>query len=391
MTKKRSNSPYHINARMRFLLALVVPFSIFHTTSNMGFAQGCCSGGSGSPIAGGASQGVLLGRQMEIASSFQYFSSNRFLTEGRDTIQLFRDYNSKYIYTKLAYGATKDLTVSLETGYYLNRTQTGLFDTVLNTSEKINSSGPADLILFPRYDVLNNTTECRRVELTLGLGYKIPLGSHTDSNLVYTNPITGQQVFTTSPPLVQPTNGSHDIIGYAFFFRGFPMHNFRLFANTLYIRKGWNSLGEKFGDYASIGLFAGKTLFEKMGVTLQLKGEHIGKMKPAKNVDLQALYNIDTASTGSRKISLAPQISYSLRSFTFFALYELPLHEYVNGVQLSSQHQLTAGISYRFFTVKSRIPKAGEDVYSCSMKCPEGISNQPGKCRVCGMDMEKQK
>ncbi|TAL57402.1 MAG: hypothetical protein EPN85_14185 [Bacteroidetes bacterium] len=354
-------------------------------------SQGCCAGGSGSPIAGGASQGVLLDRQMELASNFQYISSSRFLTKDIDTVKLFENFNSKYLYTKIAYGFTKDLTVSLEAGYFFNKTQTGLFDSITDKSEEIKSSGTADLILFPRYDVLNRTTETKRVEITLGLGYKIPLGKHNDSTLVYTNPVSGQKIFTTSPPLVQPTNGSHDIIFYSFFFRGFPQHNFRLFANTLYIKKGWNSLGEKFGDYIGIGLFAGKTFYEKLGVTLQLKGEHIGKMKPAENVDLLAFYNIDTASTGSRKISLLPQVSFSYKSFTFFVLYELPLYEYVNGSQLASQHQFTFGISYRFFTVKSSIPKSGEDVYSCSMKCPEGISNKPGKCRGCGMELIKEK
>ena len=382
---------FFVRLSMRFpiylsaiLVCCLLPTARLHS-------QGCCSGGSGSPIAGGASQGVLLDRQMEIASSFQYLSSSKFLTENRDTASLFKSYNTQYVYTKMGYGITKDLTLSLEAGYFLHKTQIGLFDTVLNKSAEISSSGIADLIIFPKYDVLNRTDEDKRVELTVGLGYKIPLGKHNDSTLVYTNPNTGQQFYTTSPPLVQPTNGSHDLIGYAFFFRGFPKHSFRLFANTLYIRKGWNSLGEKFGDYASIGLFAGKTLFEKLGVTLQLKGEHIGKLKAAENVDLLAFYNVDTASTGSGRIVLVPQVSFTMKSFTIFALSDFPIYEYVNGTQVASQHQFTIGLSYRFFTVKSRIPKAGEDVYSCSMKCPEGISNKPGKCRICGMELIKQK
>ncbi len=128
-----------------------------------------------------------------------------------------------------------------------------------------------------------------------------------------------------------------------------------------------------------------------MGVTLQLKGEHIGKLKAAENVDLLAFYNVDTASTGSKRVSFVPQVSFSHRSFTLFGLYDLPVYEYVNGSQIASKHLFTLGLSYRFFTVKSRIPKAGEDSYACSMKCPEGFSNQPGKCRVCGMELEKQK
>jgi hypothetical protein len=354
------------------------------------YAQGCCSGGSGSPIAGGASQGVLQDRQMEIAANYQYLNSDRFKTRDKDTAQLFASYQTQYLYYKLAYGVTKDLTISLEAGYFLHKTQTGLFDSTLNKSEIIQSSGIADLIIFPRYDVINRTTETKRIELTLGLGYKIPLGKYNDSMLVYTNPNTGQQIFTTAPPLVQPTNGSQDLIGYAFFYRGFPQKDFRLFANVLYIRKGWNPLGEKFGDYASLGLFAGKTFFKKLGLTLQIKGEYLAKMKAAKNIDLLALYNVDTASTGSKKISFVPQLSFSYKSFTVFALADLPLYEYVYGTQVASRHQFTFGISYRFFTYRSIVPKNTGTFYECPMKCKGYTSKEPGKCPECGMDLIKQ-
>ena len=313
------------------------------------FAQGCCSGGSGSPIAGGASQGVLVEGQMEVASNFQFMSSDRFKSGDKDIAKLFESYQSQYLYTKLAYGVTKNLTLSIESGYFLNKTQTSLFDSVLNASEQVQSSGISDLILFPRYDVINKTTDKKRVELTVGLGYKIPLGSHTDSMLVYTNPLTGQETYTISPPLVQPTNGSHDFIGYAFYYWGFPKQNFRLFANALYIQRGANSLGEKFGDYASVGLFAGKTFDKKLSVTLQVKGENIAPLTAVDNIDLLALYNVDVASTGSRKISFSPQISYNHKTWTVFGLYDFPLYEYVRGAQVASQHQLTVGVSYRFF------------------------------------------
>jgi hypothetical protein len=350
------------------------------------YSQGCCSGGSGSPIAGGASQGVLLDRQMEISSNYQYINSHKFLTQDRDTTRLFDNYNSQYIYSKIAYGITKSLTLSVESGYFLNRTQTGL-----NKSDIMHSSGIGDLIIFPRYDIYNHTEEKKRVELTVGLGYKIPLGKHNDSTLVYTNPNTGQQTFTTSPPLVQPTNGSQDIIFYTFFFRGFPLHNFRVFANALYIHKGWNSLGEKFGDYKSIGLFAGKTFLKKLALTVQLKGEATGKMKSASNTDLLAFYNVDITSTGSKKISFVPQISFSTKSLTVYILKEFPLYEYVNGFQLATQNIITAGISYRFFTVHSNIPTSVGNVYICPMKCEGSISKIPGNCPVCGMELIEQK
>lgn len=352
-------------------------------------SQGCCSGGSGSPIAGGASQGVLLDRQMEIAASHQYVYTNKFLAGDRDTAAQLDHFQSNYLYFRLAYGVTKDFTMSVETGYFINKTQMGI-----DNSDTVTSSGIGDLILFPRYDLLNHTEEKKRTEITVGLGYKIPLGKYNDSTLVYVNPNTGQKYYTTSPPTIQPTNGANDFIFYGFLYRGYPLKNFRVFSNMLYVRKGWNPLGQKFGDYASVGLFAGKTFFDRLGITLQLKGELIGKMNYDKNIDMLALYNIDVHATGSRKIFFVPQINYTYKNFTIYALDEIPLYQYVNATQVASKVQMTFGLSYRFFTYKSKIisptGETTEVIYNCPMH-PEVISSVPAKCPKCGMELEKKK
>lgn len=314
------------------------------------YSQGCCSGGSGSPIAGGASQGVLADRQMEISLSYQHYNTGAFMVGDSDTISLFDKLSSNYLYLRLGYGITKDLTMSVESGYFINKTQIGL-----QNKDTITSSGIADLILFPRYSLYNRTQEQKRTEIAIGLGFKIPLGKYDDSTVVYTDPNTGKKYWTTSPPTIQPTNGANDLIFYGFLFHQFNP-KFRIFSNMIYIHKGWNPLGQKFGDYASVGLFAGRTFFRKMGVVLQLKGEWIDYMKYDKNIDMLALYNIDVYSTGGSKVFIVPQLSFSHENFTVFGLGEFPIYQYVNGTQIASQFQLTAGVSYRFFTKKSKVP-----------------------------------
>lgn len=325
---------------MRLILIALISF---YFSENL-LSQGCCSGGSGSPIAGGASQGVLLDKQVEIAGNYQYMETNRFFVKDKDTAKLFDNLTSNYLYLRLAYGITKSFTMSVESGYFINKTQIGK-----DRSDTVTSSGIADLILFPRYTVFNHTGDRTRTEITLGLGYKLPLGKYDDSTLVYTDPRSGKKYYTTSPPTIQPTNGSNDLIFYSFLYRGYPNKNFKLFSNLIYIRKGWNPLGQKFGDYANIGLFVGKTFFKKLGITLQLKGEWVGKMQYDKNVDMLALYNIDVNSTGSRKILFVPQINYNYKNFIIYALSEFPLYQYVNGTQVGSKFLGTVGISYRFF------------------------------------------
>ena len=313
--------------------------------SNSLLAQ-CCSGGSGSPIAGGSSQGVLQERQFEVGLSHQIINTNKFL-EGDKKLEKFLDkYSSNYIYGRIAYGITKAFTLSIESGYFINKTQVGL-----DKSHTIESTGIADIIIFPKYVVYQNNTEKTRTEITIGAGLKIPVGKFKDSTK-YVEPFSGEPYYMTNPPAVQPTTGSNDFIFYGFLFRGYPEKNFRVFANLFYIKKGWNASGEKFGDYASIGLFTSKTLFKSLGVTLQVKGEWIDKMERNKDLEFYYPANYSVIATGSKKIFFIPQLSFNHKNFTVYALTEIPLYQYMNGTQVASQVLHTAGLSYRFFMKK---------------------------------------
>lgn len=329
---------------MRFVGCAALLFVFF---SGKADAQGCCSGGSGSPIAGGTSQGVLADQQAEVGVSFQYINSNKFLTGDKPAMNFLNNFNTKYLYTRFAYGVTDRLTMSVEAGYFFNKTQVAL-----NETDKEESKGVSDLIVFPRYKVYEYNTEKTRNELTIGLGYKMPLGKYIDSSVVYTD-MSGKNYYTPRPPAVMPTTGSNDFIFYAFGFRGYPQKNFRIFANALYIRKGWNPIGERFGDYASIGLFASKTFLKKWSGTLQLKGEWIGDFKSDKSADdMLAYYNLDVNSFGSKKIVVAPQISYAHKNISIYLLGEYPLYQYVNGTAIASQYLFTLGFAYRFSCCK---------------------------------------
>lgn len=325
---------------MRYLLFVVLGLFMFFD----GKAQGCCSGGSGSPIAGGYSQGVLRGKQVEFAANYRYTYSDKFLAGDKDTVPMFDNLSSKYMYFRAGYGVTKNLTMEVSFGYFFDKR---IVESEERNAEDISNSGFGDLLIFPRYDVYYKATATKKVEVTVGLGMKIPLGSHTDSTVVYEDPNSGKKYYTMSPPTVQLSNGSQDLLFYVFGLRGFPLRNLNLFANALYIKKGYNSLGQNFGDYGSIGLFASKTFFRKLGVTLQLRGEFIGEMESARDVD-QIIYNVDPESTGSKTLFFIPQISYSIKQVTFYGLTEVPLYQYVNGTQVASGLSLTFGISYRF-------------------------------------------
>ena len=72
------------------------------------YAQGCCSGGAGSPIAGGAASGVLQEYQMEISVNYQLNSSNTFYTGSEVADPLFENLTSNYMFFRTDYGEAKN-------------------------------------------------------------------------------------------------------------------------------------------------------------------------------------------------------------------------------------------------------------------------------------------
>ena len=333
---------------MRLFLITIISLLL---NSNI-FAQGCCSGGAGSPIAGGAATGVLQENQMEISVNYQYNKSNKFFTEHQDTTPKF-NLSSDYLFFRVDYGVSKKLTLSIASGYFLNKL-------LIDTSKHFNysSSGLGDIIILPRYSIYNKTANFKRTEIALGLGAKIPLGTHNDSSVVWLanewfpgSPPKDQ--LELNPPTVQTTNGSNDLMFYLFFFREYQKKKLRIFMTALHVNKGYNPSGIKFGNYSSVGLFASKTFFYRWGVTGQIKAENISQIKIADN---GGSYNINPESTGSKKWFFIPQLSYSQNGITVFATSEIPLYQYLNGTQVGSQYQFTVGVNYRFLTKECEDP-----------------------------------
>ena len=331
---------------MRLIVLLIFSFLF----QNIAFSQGCCSGGGSNPIAGGTASGVLQKYQMEVSLNYQNNTSNKFF-EGTEEVSqegIYDKLSSEYLFLRTDYGISKKLTLSLGTGYHLNKTLS-----YKDQDTSASSSGFGDLIIFPRYDIYNETKGNIRSEITLGIGLKIPIGSHTDTMKITSD------VWDLIPPTIQLSTGGTDLMFYSFFLREYKKQKIRCFANSLYIRKGYNSFDEKFGDYRSISLFVSKTFFSKWGLTTQLKGESIGQIevRQSKLLDLvirnpyEAENFLDKQkATGSKKWLFIPQLSYSQNGITVFATAEIPLYQHLNGTQIGSNQQFTFGINYRFLT-----------------------------------------
>jgi hypothetical protein len=347
------------------------------------FAQ-CCSGGSGSPIAGGTSQAVLMKSQLELNTNLQVIQSNVFYTGSQrdNENKYFDQYRSLYQYFRVAYGVTPELTMSIEGGNYFYKEEVGLD---ADPEKSYKSKGFGDLIIFPRYRILNYCSGNTTNEITIGLGFKIPIGKYNDSTM-RTEPFSGETYYVTNPQSVQMSSGAQDLIFYALLSRGYTEKKIRIFANMLYVKKGWNPLGEKLGDFTSIGLFAGKTFFKNFGTTLQLRAEWVQKMKINNDILLYAYPSYDPEATGYQKVFLSPQVNYSVKNFSFYGLVDIPVYQYLTKTQVGTQYQFTAGLTYRFSMFKAKNQAHGE--FYCPMH-PEVRSVAKSNCSKCGMDLIK--
>jgi hypothetical protein len=318
-------------------------FSLFFFALSTRAQAQCCAGGSGSPIAGGASQGVLMKNQAELNSNYQFISTDQFQRGDSPDTSFFDRYSSHYLYFRVGYGVTDRFTMSVEAGYYLSKNQDEL-----GTADVITSSGIGDVILFPRYNVYRKKTEKGSTELTLGLGFKIPVGKYNDS-IGHVEPFSGMTYYVTKPLSVQPSSGANDLIFYSFYYRGYDCDNLRFFTNAMYIRKGWNPNGEKMGDYASVGLFAGRSFRCRLNATAMFRAEWVDRTQVNDDILMYTALSYDPAATGSKKIFAGLQLGFApFDGMMLYASSEYPLYQYVTRSQVVSQWQITAGVSYRF-------------------------------------------
>ncbi|MBI2258438.1 MAG: heavy-metal-associated domain-containing protein [Flavobacteriia bacterium] len=385
----------------KLILVFVLISNFF--SGNFLFSQGCCSGGGSNPLAGGMASGVLGKGELELAFSDRFSSSKKFYTEDKQSIPFFDKLTSNYLFLRTDYGLNDKLTFSVSSGYFTHRSIYEFKDTVKNEQRIIQSKGFGDLILLPRYKVFSKQSLSWNTELTLGLGMKIPLGSHEDSTFIgyskFLNEQNGQffidstEIWQTSPPTVQTTTGANDFIGYLFFMSEFPKINSQLFFQGMYMRRGWNSLGMRFGDFASFSVFFGTKILKNFHVLAQFRYEWLGKMNTQKGVDYLGLYNIDVSSTGGKTFYFSPQLNISItKQVRFFSIVDIPLYQKMKGTQVAMPLQVTAGINWRFFPNPKDKPCATPTVKKCiDEQCliVEETIKVWGACSMCKEKIEK--
>lgn len=321
---------FYLNKKLFFALSCCCSLSI-----NITYSQ-CC--GSGSPIAGGILNEVSSKNQLEIASYIKYFYSN--VTKRADslsTMRIFEERRDLYQYSKIAYGLTENLTMSIELGYFHNRTA------VLVGGSEISGKGISDLILFPRYRALKICKKKGTTSLTFGMGIKIPLGKHDQKYVVYENKKTGQKVEIIKGPSEQPTTGTTDFIFHGLLFHASSKYNGHAYLASTYFLRGTNHNKQSFGDIFKATLSFGTYLNPKIlyGI-IEFDYEQTQPL-------IDKVWISYEKNTGGKLVKVIPKLNFEIQPLhlSINTSYNVLLYQYVNGTQIGFKETLEVGISYR--------------------------------------------
>jgi len=224
------------------------------------------------------------------------------------------------------WGITATLPIVRRTHFHLHNEDDGT-----QTPEHWKFTEVGDLRLLGRYQFSPMETP----EHTLGqsgllFGLKLPTGSFKVRNS------DGERAERT----LQPGTGTTDALFGAFLRRALPLKDLSWFVQGL-VQVPFTTR-EDYRPGRRINIDAGMRYeaTEKLGLLLQMNGLIRGR-----DAGAQA----EAEDSGGRSLSLSPGVAYALtKDLQVYSFLQLPLYQFVNGVQLVADRALVVGLSTRF-------------------------------------------
>jgi len=190
---------------------------------------------------------------------------------------------------------------------------------------------PGDLRLLGRYQFAPSETSDHRLRQGgLYFGAKLPTGNFRVTNS------EGVRAERT----LQPGTGTTDALVGAFWREALPMRGLSWFAQTL-LQQPLNAR-EDYRPGRRVTFDAGLRYeaTDKIALLLQANVLFRGRDSGAQ---------AEPEDSGGRSVILSPGVGYAItKDVQAYAFYQLPLYQYVNGVQLVASHSIVFGFSTRF-------------------------------------------
>ena len=224
------------------------------------------------------------------------------------------------------WGITATLPIVRRTHFHLKNEDDGT-----QTPENWKFTEVGDLRLLGRYQFSPTETP----EHTLGqsgllFGLKLPTGSFKVRNS------DGERAERT----LQPGSGTSDALFGAFLRRALPLKDLSWFVQGL-VQVPFTTR-EDYRPGRRINIDAGMRYeaTEKLGLLLQMNALIKGRDGGAQ---------AEAEDSGGRSLFLSPGVAYALtKDFQVYSFLQLPLYQFVNGVQLVADRALVVGLSTRF-------------------------------------------
>lgn len=280
----------------------------------------------GSPSANSSSVGVLDKNSLRVYLFYRHNFLDTYFEGSNASNQKSFLTNSFYNYSGLivAFGLTDRLTVEIENGYFINKTQNFK---IADLELKSRGFGLSNGNLNFKYAFIKN--EEKNIELTSGVGIKYSLSF--------------EPLYVDGIRLVVDLQPSTNAFGFnipLIFIKSFPDKGLRIISNNKFEYNFKNSENYTFGSSISNSFMVSKKLSDKFSGICQLKHDYrfedYGNSAPAIN-------------TGARILSAMFATSYSFaENWSANGLFEIPVFQFYNGRQLGLKYAFGFGISKEF-------------------------------------------
>jgi len=321
---------------MRFIVILfVVVFCFSHKVDAQCFAS------PGNPVGGTANTGTLKKKSFRIISFYQYNYSDKYF-EGdklpKKYVPLYEKADYNYAGIMLGYGLTKKLTVEVEAGYFINKTIYYNKDRGFNIVSA-RGYGLSNTVVSVKYSIYKNDE--KRFGWAASVGGKIPFSREPQA-------IDGADL----PIDIQPSTGSFGVVVQSFLMKEFPFKAYRLFLINRFETNSTGILDYKYGNIYTTALIVSKhlhfpwtkgdgswTAIVQLKNKVAAKRSHQGEIVP---------------SSGSNVCFVSPQLNFTVnKKLNISFLYNHPVYQYYNGIQLANTGAFTVSIIKDFYKTEA--------------------------------------
>lgn len=293
-----------------------------------------CFASPGNPVAGSANVGILQNRISRVVVFYRYSFSDQYF-EGSNKIAYnfpaaISNANYNYVGFSAGHGIHKRITLELEAGYFLNKTQN-----YRNFDLQMRGFGFSNAVFSGKFNIYKNVV--KKIEFTVSAGAKVP--------------------FSMKPQVVdgvtldidlQPSTGNFGSIFQGLFVKEFEDISARLILLGRYEKNfNENKLGYRFGDAYITSLYFSKHLANRYteltkDITVILQCRHEYKLRNMRNGN-------PVVASGSNQFFLAPQINYNYKMvWNFSFIYDFPIYRHYNNIQLGNAYSLSLSVTRDF-------------------------------------------